>query len=157
MNSRIWGKECRRITKCLLKVQCKTMDSKETGLETYITWVDFSSPIGCFVLQDGVLCFHQSGNLWREDGEYVAQDSQNLWFAVLHFFSFSPVLVAVQVLTYTFSFCLLFHGDDDRAKPGFDKTLTPLLTPLLTPCKISGKMKIKKAQNYHCDPIQVHQ
>ena len=41
----------------------KTMDSKETGLETFITWVVFSSPIGCFVLQDGVCCFYHSGNL----------------------------------------------------------------------------------------------
>ena len=32
------------------------MDSKGTGLETYITWADFSSPTGCFVLQDGVSC-----------------------------------------------------------------------------------------------------
>jgi len=37
---------------------------------------------------------------------------------------------------------------------GFDKTLTP---GQLTPYKINGKMKIKKAQNYQCDPIQVHQ
>ena len=29
--------------------------------------------------------------------------------------------------------------------------------PLLTPYKINGKMKIKKAQNYQWDPIQVHQ
>ena len=32
---------------------------------------------------------------------------------------------------------------------GFDKTLTPY--------KINQKMKIKKAQNYQWDPIQVHQ
>ena len=29
--------------------------------------------------------------------------------------------------------------------------------PLLTPYKINGKRKIKKAQNYQWDPIQVHQ
>ena len=33
------------------------------------------------------------------------------------FCSFSPVLVVAQVLTYIFSLCLLFHGDDGRAKP----------------------------------------
>ena len=33
------------------------------------------------------------------------------------FCSFSPVLVVVQVLTYIFSLCLLFHGDEDRTKP----------------------------------------
>ena len=38
-----------------------------------------------------------------------------------------------------------------------DPLLTPLLTPLLIPYKINGKMKIKKAQNYQWDPIQVHQ
>ena len=32
-----------------------------------------------------------------------------------------------------------------------------LLTPLLNPYNINGKMKIKKAQNYQWDPIQVHQ
>ena len=96
------------------------------------------------------ICDEKMANMWRKTARIYGLLS-------FIFFSFSPVLVAVQVLTYTFSFCLLFHGDDDRAKPGFDKTLTPLLTPLLTPCKISGKMKIKKAQNYHCDPIQVHQ
>ena len=26
-------------------------------------WADFLSPIGCFILQDGVAWFHHSGNL----------------------------------------------------------------------------------------------
>ena len=95
------------------------------------------------------ICDEKMANMWRKQPKCMV--------CCPSFFSFSPVLAAVQVLTYTFSLCLLFQGDDDRAKPGFDKTLTPLLTPLLTPCKISGKMKIKKAQNYHCDPIEVHQ
>ena len=33
----------------------------------------------------------------------------------------------------------------------------PYWPPLLTPYKINGKIKIKKAQNYQWDPIQVHQ
>ena len=37
---------------------------------------------------------------------------------------------------------------------GFDKTQKP---SQLTPYKINGKIKIKKAQNYQWDPIQVHQ
>ena len=36
------------------------------------------------------------------------------------------------------------------------RSTDPLLTPLLTPYKINGKIKIKKAQNYQWDPIQVH-
>ena len=36
------------------------------------------------------------------------------------FCSFSPVLVVIHVLTYIFPLCLLFHGDDDRAKPQFN-------------------------------------
>ena len=40
-----------------------SMDNRKTGYETYVTWADFLSPIGCFVLQDGVAWFHHSGNL----------------------------------------------------------------------------------------------
>ena len=41
---------------------------------------------------------------------------------------------------------------------GFRQNTDPRSTdPLLTPYKINGKMKIKKAQNYQWDPIQVHQ
>ena len=36
------------------------------------------------------------------------------------FCSFSPVLVVVPVLTYFFPLRLLFHDDDDRAKPQFN-------------------------------------
>ena len=31
-----------------------SMDNRKTGLESYVTWADFLSPIGWFVLQDGV-------------------------------------------------------------------------------------------------------
>ena len=37
----------------MLNISMAMAESKETGLETYITWADFSSPIGCFVLRDG--------------------------------------------------------------------------------------------------------
>ena len=41
---------------------------------------------------------------------------------------------------------------------GFQQNTDPRSTdPLLIPYKINGKMKIKKAQNYQWDPIQVHQ
>ena len=49
------------------------------------------------------------------------------------------------------------NTDPRSTDPPTDPLPTPLLTPLLTPYNIDGKMKIKKAQNYHCDPIQVHQ
>ena len=42
-----------------------------------IRHADFLSPIGWFMLQDGVSWFHHSGNLWRNDGENVAQTSRN--------------------------------------------------------------------------------
>ena len=47
------------------------MDNRKTGLETYVTWANFLSPIGCFVLQDGVEWFHYIGNLVRNDGKNV--------------------------------------------------------------------------------------
>ena len=40
-----------------------------------IRHADFLSPIGWFMLQDGVAWFHHSGNLWRNDGENVTQTS----------------------------------------------------------------------------------
>ena len=40
-----------------------SMDNKKTGYETYVTWAHFLSPIGCFVLQDGVAWFHHSEDL----------------------------------------------------------------------------------------------
>ena len=39
------------------------MDNRKTGQETYVTWADLLSPIGWFVLQDGVGWFHHSGDL----------------------------------------------------------------------------------------------
>ena len=38
-----------------------------------------------------------------------------------------------------------------------DPLLTPLWPPYWPPIKSMGKWKLKKAQNYQCDPIQVHQ
>ena len=38
----------------------KAMDNRKTGLETYVTWAHFLSPIGCFVFRDGVGWFHHS-------------------------------------------------------------------------------------------------
>ena len=38
----------------MLNISMVMAESKENGLKTYITLADFSSPIVCFVLQDGV-------------------------------------------------------------------------------------------------------
>ena len=80
----------------------------------------------------------------------------------------AEIIDSNPVQAWTFFQALISQLNDDEAYlQGLDKTLTPgqltpywpttdlLLTPLLTPYKINGK--IKKAQNYHCDPIQVHQ
>ena len=53
----------------------------------------FLTLIGCFVLQDGVAWIHHSGNLWRNDGENVAQTSRNAGFVCLHIVLFRSFLV----------------------------------------------------------------
>ena len=62
-----------------------TIHGRKTGQETtYVTWADFLSPIGCFMVQDGVGWFHHSGNLGRNDGVNVAETSRNIEFVCQH-------------------------------------------------------------------------
>ena len=56
--------------------------------------------------------------------------------------------------TYKLNSFLNEYGFRQNTDP---RSTDPLLTPPLTPYKINGKMKIKKAQNYQWEPIQVHQ
>ena len=77
------------------------MDNRKTGQKTYVTWVDFLSLIGCFVLQDDFGWFHHSRNLWRNDGESVAQTSRNVGFICLH-------VVLFRSFQYYFNFWCMF-------------------------------------------------
>ena len=77
----------------------------------------------------------------------------------------APFAVAFQDTFYTASYSHLVSVSlltalTNISPPliGFRQNTDPWSTdPLLTPYKINGKMKIKKAQNYQWDPIQVHQ
>ena len=80
------------------------MHNRKTGYETYVTWADFLSLIGWFVLQDGVGWFHHSGDLWRNDSENLAQTSRNVGFLCLHVVLFSDFLVVLKFLVCVFPF-----------------------------------------------------
>ena len=78
------------------------MDNSKAGQETYVTWADFLSPIGCFVLQDGVawfiiveICDETMAKMWRKPVEMQGFFACMLFFFGVFVFLFLFLLFCV--------------------------------------------------------------